>query len=69
LDSITEFIRPGINEADLVRQCDELQRKAGVDDYWYKSLPALVLAGDHTSLAIEKIYRDAMNARCINKDI
>lgn len=54
LDKITEFIRPGVNEADLVRQCDELQRKAGVDDYWYKSLPALVLAGSHTSLAISR---------------
>lgn len=54
LDSITEFIRPGVSEIDLVRKCDELQRDADVDGYWYKSLPALVLAGDHTSLAISR---------------
>lgn len=50
LDSITEFIRPGVSEIDLVRKCDELQRDADVDGYWYKSLPALVLAGDHTKI-------------------
>lgn len=54
LDSITEFIKPGGSEADLVRKCDELQRNAGVDGYWYKSLPALVLAGDRTTLAISR---------------
>lgn len=52
LDAIVEFIKPGVSEIDLVRKCDELQRNAGVDGYWYKSLPALVLAGDHTTLAI-----------------
>lgn len=52
LDSITQFIKPCITEADLVHQCDLLQRAEGVDGYWYKALPALVLAGDHTCLAI-----------------
>lgn len=52
LDNIIEFIKPGVIEADLIKKCDELQRIAGVDDYWYKDLPALVLAGDHTTLAI-----------------
>ncbi|WP_322061550.1 hypothetical protein [Paraburkholderia sp. J63] len=42
------FIAPGVSEIDLVRQCDALQRAAGVDDYWYRALPALVLAGEHT---------------------
>lgn len=54
LDGITEFIKPGISEVDIVRKCDELQRAAGVDAYWYKSLPALVLVGDRTSLAISR---------------
>jgi Xaa-Pro aminopeptidase len=54
LDAITEFIKPGVSEADLVSKCDELQRSVGVDGYWYKSLPALVLAGDHTTLAISR---------------
>ena len=52
LDTITAFIQPGSSEAALIRKCDELQRSAGVDSYWYKALPALVLAGDHTTLAI-----------------
>ncbi len=54
LDNIVEFIKPGVTEVDLVKKCDELQRVAGVDDYWYKDLPALVLAGDHTTLAISR---------------
>jgi Xaa-Pro aminopeptidase len=54
LERITEFIRPGATELDLVRKCDELQLGAGVDGYWYKSLPALVLAGAHTTLAISR---------------
>jgi len=52
LDRIIEFIKPGVSESDLVKKCDELQRAAGVDGYWYKALPALVLVGDHTTLAI-----------------
>ena len=52
LEAITEFIRPGISEADLINRCHELQHTAGVDGYWYKDLPALVLVGDHTTLAI-----------------
>lgn len=54
LDGMTEFIKPGVSEADLITQCDALQRAAGVDGYWYKSLPALVLIGDHTGLAISR---------------
>ena len=54
LDGITEFIKPGVSEVELVQKCDELQRSAGVDGYWYKSLPALVLIGDHTTLAISR---------------
>jgi Xaa-Pro aminopeptidase len=54
LDNIIEFIKPGITEVGLVKKCDELQRSAGVDDYWYKGLPAVVLAGDHTALAISR---------------
>ena len=54
LDSITLFIQPGVTEADLVAECDRLQRAAGVDSYWYKSLPALALVGDNTTLAISQ---------------
>ncbi|MFX1766015.1 M24 family metallopeptidase [Paraburkholderia sp. A1RI-2L] len=54
LDEIVHFIAPGVSEIDLVRKCDELQRAAGVDDYWYRALPALVLAGEHTCLAISR---------------
>ena len=54
LEGITAFIQPGCTEAELVKKCDELQRHAGVDGYWYKSLPALVLVGDRTTLAISR---------------
>ncbi len=54
LDNIAGFIKPGVTEIDLIKKCDELQRSAGVDNYWYKELPALVLAGDHTALAISR---------------
>lgn len=52
LSAITQFIKPGVSEDYLVKKCDELQKAAGVNSYWYKSLPALVLAGDRTTLAI-----------------
>ena len=52
LDNVIEFIKPGVTEVDLVKKCDELQRAANVDAYWYKDLPALVLTGAHTALAI-----------------
>ena len=55
LNNITNFILPGVREIDLVRKCDELQHEAGVDGYWYKSLPALVLTGEHTTMAISSI--------------
>ncbi len=54
LDNIIEFIKPGVTEVDLIKKCDEFQHTAGVDDYWYKDLPALVLAGEHTTLAISR---------------
>lgn len=54
LDAITEFIRPGISEIELVHLCDTLQRGAGIDSYWYKSLPALVLVGKRSTLAISR---------------
>lgn len=54
LDAITGFIRPGISEIELVGLCDKLQRGAGVNSYWYKSLPALVLVGRRSTLAISR---------------
>lgn len=54
LDQITEFIKPGCSEIDILQQCDLLQRAAGVDRYWYKSLPGVVLAGAHTCLALSR---------------
>ncbi len=54
LDEIARFIAPGVSEIDLLRKCDELQRAAGVDAYWYRDLPGLVLAGEHTCLAISR---------------
>ena len=41
LDAVLQFVIPGASEADLVKKCDKLQRTAGVDDYWYKNLPAV----------------------------
>ena len=52
LDAVLQFVIPGASEANLVKKCDKLQRTAGVDDYWYKNLPALVLAGERTTLDI-----------------
>lgn len=51
---ITSFIRPGVSEIEIANQCDALQRKAGVDYYWYQSLTALVLVGERTTLAISQ---------------
>jgi Xaa-Pro aminopeptidase len=69
LDSITEFIRPGVTEIDLIKKCDDLQRKAGVDGYWYKSLPALVLAGEHTLLAISSTEYEPSNRPIQENDL
>lgn len=52
LDNMTAFIRPGVTEAELVQHCHTLQLQAGVDGYWYQDLAALVLVGQHTTLAI-----------------
>ena len=54
LDQITQFIKPGHSEIDILQQCDLLQRAAGVDGYWYKSLPGVVLSGKHTCLALSR---------------
>lgn len=54
LDRVIEFIKPGISEVDLVSKCAEIQTELGVDGYWYKSLPALVLVGNRTTLAISR---------------
>ncbi len=69
LDNIIGFIRPGITEADLIRKCDEIQRKAGVDGYWYKSLPALVLTGSHTTLAISSTPYSPANTQIRDNDL
>ena len=61
LDSITDFIKPCITETDLVEKCHDLQLKAGIDGYWYKSLPALVLTGNHTTLAISSAQYNPSN--------
>lgn len=54
LNTIIGFIKPGVTELDIVHKCDQLQHDAGVDGYWYKSLPALVLSGEHTTLPISR---------------
>jgi Xaa-Pro aminopeptidase len=54
LDQVTTHIKHGMSELDLIEICDQLQREAGVEDYWFKDIPALVLAGEHTCLAISK---------------
>lgn len=69
LDSIADFIRPGVSEADLVRHCDELQRNAGIDCYWYKALPALVLVGSHTTLAISNTAYEPNDAPIKENDL
>lgn len=69
LDKITEFVKPGISEAELIEKCDELQRALGVDSYWYKSLPALVLIGNHTNLAISRESYIPSDLRVGNTDL
>ena len=69
LDSITDFIRPGITEVDLVEKCHDLQYKAGIDGYWYKSLPALVLTGNHTTLAISSAQYNPSNVPIQENDL
>ncbi|HEY3327149.1 MAG TPA: M24 family metallopeptidase [Novimethylophilus sp.] len=69
LDEVTEFIRPGISEIDLVKKCDELQRAAGIDSYWYQSLPALALIGDRTTLAISRMPYAPDNIRAKENDL
>ena len=69
LNAITEFIKPGISEMDIIIKCDELQHKAGVDGYWYKSLPALVLTGSHTTLAISSTQYEPNNMPIQENDL
>ncbi len=69
LDNITDFIRPGITEIDVIEKCDDLQRKSGINCYWYKSLPALVLAGEHTLLAISSTEYEPSNRPIQENDL
>jgi Xaa-Pro aminopeptidase len=69
LDNITDFIRPGLTEIELVEKCHDLQCKAGVDGYWYKSLPALILAGNHTTLAISSVQYEPNNIPIQENDL
>ncbi|WP_213308115.1 M24 family metallopeptidase [Paraburkholderia sacchari] len=69
LDEIVRFIEPGVSEIDLMHKCDELQRAAGVDSYWYRALPALVLAGEHTCLAISREAYVPDSARLRSNDV
>jgi methionine aminopeptidase len=62
LGKIVDFIRPGISEVQLVDECDRLQKSLGINGYWYKDLPALVLIGENTNLAISReIYTPSNN--------
>lgn len=54
LTEILPFIRPGVTEVEIAERCDALQRGLGVDHYWYADLPALVLVGPRTQLAISR---------------
>jgi methionine aminopeptidase len=69
LDSITDFIKPGVTETDLIEKCDDLQRKSGVDGYWSKYLPALVLTGEHTLLAISTTEYEPSNMPIQENDL
>lgn len=69
LVEITGFIRPGVSEIDLVQKCDALQRAAGIDSYWYQSLPALVLVGEHTPLAISRTPYAPSNLQVTDNDL
>lgn len=69
LAAMTGFIRPGLSEIDLVNQCDELQRAAGIDSYWYQSLPALVLVGERTPLAISRMPYEPGNTQATDNDL
>ncbi|MBC7786491.1 MAG: M24 family metallopeptidase [Methylophilaceae bacterium] len=67
--ALLEFIRLGITEADLVEKCLDLQYKAGIDGYWCKSLPALVLTGNHTTLAISSPQYNPSNVPIQENDL
>ncbi len=69
LEAMAGFIRPGLSEIDLVEKCDALQRAAGVDSYWFKSLPALVLVGQHTPLAISRMAYRPSNLAVTENDL
>jgi Xaa-Pro aminopeptidase len=69
LDAITQYIKPGMCESDLVKKCDELQRGMGINGYWYKSLPALVLAGTRTMMAISNSEYIPSDTPIQNKDL
>lgn len=69
LDAITGFIRPGVSEVELVHLCDTLQRGVGIDSYWYKSLPALVLVGKRSTLAISRESYTPDNSRIQDTDL
>lgn len=69
LEMVLKFVRPGVSEIDLVHKCDELQRAAGVNSYWYQSLPALVLIGERTLLATSRMPYSPGNTRLTENDL
>lgn len=54
LIDILPFIKPGQTEASITERCREIQQDHGVQSFWYKALPAVVLVGERTTLALSK---------------
>lgn len=52
LREIQQFIKPGETEAAITEHCREIQHDFGVEGFWYKELPAVVLVGARTTLAL-----------------
>ncbi len=52
LADIAAFIAPGITERDIAERCVMLMNEHGVRDCWYHNVPALVLAGERSTLSV-----------------
>lgn len=49
---LVEYIRPGMTEDSIARQARCFFKEAGVEEFWYYDVAALVLVGDRSILSI-----------------
>ena len=51
LNEMSHYIKSGISEKDIATHCKNLMLSKGIKNFWYYSIPALVLVGERTLLS------------------